>query len=88
MTSSRGTNLGAPSATGTKRGSISFGTFTRAKVRMSVTGSRSRTTSDSERLEMYGKGRPTPTASGVRTGKIWRLKRSDSAARSSSETRS
>ena len=30
---------------------------------------------------MYGKGRPSPTASGVRTGKIWRRKRSHSARR-------
>ena len=29
---------------------------------------------------MYGKGRPSPTASGVSTGKIWRRKRSSSAA--------
>ena len=88
MTSSSGTNVVDPSATGTKRGNISFGTFTRANVRRSVTGSRRRTTSESDRLEMYGKGRPTPTASGVSTGKIWRWKRSDSEARSSSETRS
>ena len=31
---------------------------------------------------MYGNGRPGPTASGVSTGKIWRWKRSSSAARS------
>ena len=31
---------------------------------------------------MYGNGRPSPTASGVSTGKIWRRKRSWSAARS------
>ena len=30
---------------------------------------------------MYGNGRPTPTASGVSTGKIWRRKRSASASR-------
>ena len=48
-----------------------------------VCGSRTRTASDSERLEMYGNGRPSPTASGVSTGKIWRRKRSSSAARSS-----
>jgi hypothetical protein len=53
-----------PSPTGTNRGSISFGTFTRANVCMSVTGSRTITPSDSDRLEMYGNGRPSPTASG------------------------
>ena len=49
--SSSGTNV-RPSPTGTKRGSISFGTFTRANVCTSVTGSRTITPSDSERLEM------------------------------------
>ena len=49
--SSSGTNVD-PSPTGTKRGSISFGTFTRANVCTSVTGSRTITPSDSERLEM------------------------------------
>ena len=49
--SSSGTNV-APSPTGTKRGSISFGTFTRANVCTPVTGSRTSTPSDSERLEM------------------------------------
>ena len=38
--------------TGTKRGSISLGTFTRANVCTSVTGSRTITASDSERFEM------------------------------------
>ena len=37
---------------GTKRGSISLGTLTRAKVVTCVCGSRTRTASDSERLEM------------------------------------
>ena len=59
-------------STGTKRGSISLGTLTRAKVVTRVCGSRTSTASDSDRLEMYGNGRPSPTASGVRTGKIWR----------------
>jgi hypothetical protein len=49
--SSSGTNV-RPSPTGTKRGSISFGTFTRANVSCSVCGSRTSTASDSERLEM------------------------------------
>ena len=37
---------------GTKRGSTSFGTFTRANVSVPETGSRSHTASDSDRLEM------------------------------------
>ena len=41
-----------------------------------------RTPSESERLEMYGNGRPRPTASGVRTGKICRRKRSSRLLRS------
>ena len=49
----------------TKRGSISFGTFTRANVSCPVRGSRTSTASDSDRFEMYGNGRPRPTASGV-----------------------
>ena len=36
---------------------------------------------DSDRFEMYGNGRPRPTASGVSTGKIWRRKRSASTSR-------
>ena len=59
ISSSSGTNV-RPSPTGTKRGSISFGTFTRANVSTSVTGSRTITPSDSDRLEMYGNGRPRP----------------------------
>ena len=77
-----------PSPTATNRGSISFGTFTRANVSTSVTGSRTITPSDSDRLEMYGNGRPSPTASGVSTGKIWRRKRSSSARRSRAPTSS
>ena len=50
--------------------------------RTSVTGSRTITPSDSDRLEMYGNGRPSPTASGVSTGKIWRRKRSSRRLRS------
>ena len=49
--SSSGTSV-RPSSSGMKRGSISFGTFTRAKVSAPVTGSRTITPSDSERLEM------------------------------------
>ena len=52
MTSSSGTKRVAPSATGTKRGSISFGTFTRANVVVPDCGSRTSTASDSDRLEM------------------------------------
>ena len=51
MRSSSGTNV-RPSPTGTKRGSISFGTFTRANVSCPVCGSRTSTASDSERFEM------------------------------------
>ena len=59
-----------PSCSGTNRGSISVGIFTRAKVSTSVCGSRTITPSESDRLEMYGNGRPSPTPSGVSTGKI------------------
>ena len=48
---SSGTNV-RPSPIGTKRGSISFGTFTRANVSWPVCGSRTSTASESERLEM------------------------------------
>jgi hypothetical protein len=41
-----------PSPIGTKRGSISFGTFTRANVSCPVCGSRTTTASESDRLEM------------------------------------
>ena len=47
---SSGTNTFSP--IGTKRGSTSFGTFTRANVSVRETGSRSQTASDSERFEM------------------------------------
>ena len=40
------------SSVGTKRGSISLGTFTRAKVVTCVCGSRTSTASESDRLEM------------------------------------
>ncbi len=63
-----GSSRGARSAT--KRGRISVGTFTRANTVWSVTGSRTSTARLSERFEMYGKGRPGATASGVRAGKI------------------
>ena len=68
ITASSGTKTESPS--GMKRGSTSFGTLTRAKVSAPETGSRSQTASESDRLEMYGNGRPGPTASGVSTGKI------------------
>ena len=68
ITDSSGTNVSSP--IGTNRGSTSFGTFTRANVSTSETGSRTNTPIDSDRFEMYGNGRPGPTASGVRTGKI------------------
>ena len=68
ITDSSGTNVSSP--IGTNRGSTSFGTFTRANVSTSETGSRTNTPSDSDRFEMYGNGRPGPTASGVSTGKI------------------
>ena len=72
MTSSSATNVFGASSTSTKRSSISVGTLTRANVSSSSSGSRTSAASDSDRLEMYGNGRPWPTASGVRTGKIWR----------------
>ena len=58
MTSSSGTKVRLSSPTGTKRGRISVGTLTRAKVVSPICGSRTSTASDSERLEMYGNGRP------------------------------
>ena len=54
----------------TNRGRTSFGTLIRAKTSCSTSGSCSLTIRLSERFEMYGKGRPGPTASGVSTGKI------------------
>ena len=69
MRSSSVTKRSPSSPTGRKRGSTS-GTFTRARRRWPVSGSRSITPSESERFEMYGNGRPGPTASGVRTGKM------------------
>ena len=81
ITDSREMNVSLP--IGTKRGSTSFGTFTRAKVSWPDAGSRTHTARLSERFEMYGKGRPGPTASGVSAGKIWSWK-ALSAARSSS----
>ena len=50
MIVSSGTNTSSP--IGTKRGSTSFGTFTRANVSVPDTGSRSHTASDSDRFEM------------------------------------
>ena len=50
MTDSSGTSV--VSFASMKRGSTSFGTFTRANVSSPVSGSRSQTASDSERFEM------------------------------------
>ena len=50
MMSSSGTKVWPP--IGTKRGRTSLGTFTRAKVSLFDTGSRSHTASDSDRLEI------------------------------------
>ena len=69
ITSSSGTNV-VLATISTKRGSTSLGTFTRANASCVELGSRSRTTRLSDRFEMYGNGRPGPTASGVSTGKI------------------
>ncbi len=66
MTCSRGTKR-SPSGRTTKRGSRS-GTFTRAKRRWPVSGSRTMTARLSDRFEMYGNGWLGSTASGVRTG--------------------
>src|SRR5918996_107859 len=68
ITYSSGTKTFSPS--GTKRGRTSFGTFTRANVSVRDTGSRSQTARERDRLEMYGKGRPGPTARGVRTAGV------------------
>ena len=68
ITDSSGTNTS--STIGTKRGTTSVGTFTRANVSRPDTGSRRDTPIDSDRFEMYGNGRPGPTARGVSTGKI------------------
>ena len=50
ITASSGTNVLPPRPT--KRGSTSLGTFTRAKVSLRVTGSRSQTAIESERFEI------------------------------------
>ena len=68
ITSSSGMNVSL--AISTNRGSTSLGTFTRANASWSSSGSCSRTIRLSDRFEMYGNGRPGPTASGVSTGKI------------------
>ncbi len=68
ITDSSGTNVSSP--IGTNRGSTSFGTLTRANVSTPDTGSRTNTPIERDRFEMYGNGRPGPTASGVSTGKI------------------
>ena len=60
MISSSGTKRVPESPTATNRGSISLGTFTRAKVEACVSGSSTRTASDSDRFEMYGNGPPEP----------------------------
>ncbi len=71
-----------PSPTGKNRGRPS-GTLTRAKRSSPDSGSRASTPRLKERPEMYGKGWPGPTPSGVRTGKISRWKRASSSASSS-----
>ena len=81
----------AASPTGTKRGSVG-GIFTRAKWSSipSRVASSSSTASESDRFEMYGKGWPLSTASGVSTGKTLSSKVRSSAlcvSSSSSETR-
>ena len=55
MTSSSGTNVCGSSSSATKRGSISVGTLTRAKLRASVIGSRTSTASDSRQARDVGK---------------------------------
>ncbi len=50
ITASSGTKVSSPISR--KRGSTSFGTFTRAKVSCPETGSRSQTAIESERFEM------------------------------------
>ena len=83
MATSCGTK--APSPRSTNRGSTSRGTFTRANSRVSFTGSRTHTPRLSDRFEMYGNGRPGPTASGVSTGKICSVKIRSSASVSASD---
>ena len=68
MICSRGTKR-SPSGRGTKRGSRG-GTLTRAKRRSPDRGLRTSTARLSDRLEMWGKGWPGSTASGVSTGKM------------------
>ncbi len=70
-----------PRPTGRKRGSPS-GTLTRAKRSSPVSGSRTKTATLIVSGEMYGKGWPGPTASGVSTGKISLSKRLPSSASS------
>ena len=75
MTSSSGISSGGAGAgcfSVTKRGRISVGTFTRANTVWPLTGSRTWTARLSERLEIYGNGRPGATARGVSAGKIVR----------------
>ena len=92
MRSSSGTSS-APEPSGasteTKRGRISVGTFTRANTVGAPSppaGSRTSTARLRDRFEMYGKGRPGATASGVSAGKIarWKCRASCSRWRSSS----
>ncbi len=52
MTVSIGTSVRAPAPIWRNRGRPSFGTFTRAKRVCSLSGSRTSTASDSDRLEM------------------------------------
>lgn len=83
MMDSSGTKVPCPMLT--KRGSTSLGTFTRANSSTAVTGSRNQTPMLSDRLEMYGKGLPGPTARGVSAGKICSLKIRSTSSSSSGE---
>src|SRR5579862_7164650 len=62
----------------------SGGTLTLATRSSPLTGSPTLNNRLRERLEIYGKGCPGSTASGVSTGKIWRRNTSTRYSRSSS----
>ena len=72
----------SPSGSANSRGN-NGGTFSRAKRRPPVFGSRTSTARFSDRLEMYGNGCAGSTDSGVRTGKIRSVNTSVSHARGS-----
>ena len=88
MMSSSGMNVSF--SISTKRGSTSFGTFTRAYTSAPLNGSRRCTQRLSDRFEMYGNGRPGPIARGVSAGKMcspkWLAIRFGEAPDSSIET--